>query len=325
MVSGTGMPHSPKLVGAMSTWLIGASEIAVFIWQPPPRWTMNGTPDRLLVGGALVELAVAAAHLAVVGEEDDIGVAVHPQVDQRLADAADVVVQVLYLAIVAGQFVARLVLHPGHGGDVAAQLDLRRAQVPGAVRRIGRRHVGPMRRLHRQHGEEGLVLLPAAVDVAAQVLDQQVAERVGHVAGQAPRPLAAGAVHVVLVLVVGGLVADPVAEATAPPGRHVVVGIVGAVQVPLADVGGVVAGAVERSGHGGIGGRQPDAVGDHPGLVRIAAAEQRAAERRAPRRAGDRTVEAHALAPEVIEVGGGDVGIAAVAGGLGAVLVAEDP
>ena len=43
MVSGTGMPHSPRLVGAMSTWLTTASEIAVFIWQPPPRWTMNGT------------------------------------------------------------------------------------------------------------------------------------------------------------------------------------------------------------------------------------------------------------------------------------------
>ena len=285
----------------------------------------EGDADRLLVGGALVELAVAAAHLAVVREEDDIGVAVHPQVDQRLADAADVPIQVLDLSVVAGQFGARFFLHPGHGGHVAAQLDLRRAQVPGGVRRIGGRHVGPVRRLHREHGEEGLILLSPAANVIPQVLDQHVAEGIGHVAAQPPRPLAAGAVDVVLVLVVGGLVADPVAKAAAPLRRDVVVGVVGAVQMPLSDIGGVVAGDVERGGHGGRGGRQPDAVGHHAGLVRVAATEQRAAERRAPRRAGHRAVEAHALAPEVVEVGRGDVGIAPLAGGLGTMLVAKDP
>ena len=95
--------------------------------------------------------------------------------------------------------------------------------------------------------------------------------------------------------------------------------------MPLADVGGVIAGVVERGGHGGQFGRQTDAVGHHSGLVGIAAAQQRAAERRAPRRAGHRAIEAHALAAEVVEVGGGNVGVAAVAGGLGAVLVAKDP
>ena len=110
-----------------------------------------------------------------------------------------------------------------------------------------------MGRLHREHGEErpvvGVVAVaPRAADVGAQVVDQQVAPGIGLVAGQPHRRLAVGTERVALVLVVGGVVAHPVVEAAAAFRRHVVVAVVGAVQVPLADVGGVVAGGAEGVG-----------------------------------------------------------------------------
>ena len=222
-----------------------------------------------------------------------------------------------------------------------------------AVGRVGGRHVGSVRRLHRKYGKEGPVVGPfrsrreraggtraarpdraadgrgratrRAADVAAQVLDQQVAEGVGLVAGQPQRRLAVGAVHVALVLVVVVLVAHPVAEPAAPLRRHVVGGVVAAVQVPFADVGGVIAGGFERVRDGGDLRGQRGGRSGGSGLMRVAAGQQRAAKRGAPRRAGDGGVEAHPLAPQVVDVGREYVRVAAVAGGVRAVLVAEHP
>ena len=162
-------------------------------------------------------------------------------------------------------------------------------------------------------------------DVAAQMGDQQVAEGVGLVAGQPHGRLAVGAVHVALVLVVVVLVAHPVAEPAAPLRRHVMGGVVAAVQVPLADVGGVVAGGLERMRDGGDVRGQGGGRAGGSGLMRVAAGQQRAAKRGAPRRAGDRGVEAHPLARKIVDVGREYVRVAAVAGGVRAVLVAEHP
>ena len=196
-----------------------------------------------------------------------------------------------------------------------------------------------MRRLYRQHGKERLIVgfgtlaciaagrtaLSGAADVGAQMLDQQVAPGIGLVAGKPHRRLAVGAERVALVLVVGGVVAHPVVKAAAPLRGHVVVAVVGAVQVPLADVGGVVARSVEGVRHGGHLRRQRTAVGHHAALMRVAPGQQRAAERRAPRRPGHRAVEAHPLARQIVDVGREYVAVAPVAGGVGAMLVAEDP
>ena len=137
--------------------------------------------------------------------------------------------------------------------------------------------------------------------------------------------LAIGTERVVFVLVVGGFVAHPVVKAAAAPGRNVVIAVVGAVQVPLADVGGVVAGTGEGVGHRGQLGVQPAPVRHHPALVRVAPGQQRAAKRRTPGRPRHSAVEAHPLARQVVDVGCEHVAVAAVAGGVGAVLVAEDP
>ena len=127
------------------------------------------------------------------------------------------------------------------------------------------------------------------------------------------------------MLVVGGVVAHPVVEAAAALGGHVVIAVVGAVEVPLADVGGVVAGGIEGVGHRGQLWGQRTPVRHYAALVGIASGQQGAAKRRAPRCPGHGAVEAHALARQVVDVGREHVAVAAVTGGVDAVLVAEDP
>ena len=276
----------------------------------------------------------------MVREEHHVGVAVDADLRQRLADAADVVVQILDHRVVAGELEAGARPDGRRRRHVGPQAEGGRVDARRAVGGVGGRHRGAVRRLHREDGEEWLVggagvgrgqraarfgPAPAAAHVAAQMVDEQVAQGVGLVAGQPLRRLAVAAVHVAVVLVVVVLVAHPVAKAAAPLRGHVVRAVVAAVQVPLADVRGVVAGGGERVRRGGELRRQRRRGADGAGLMRVAAGKQGGAKRRAPRRAGHRAVEAHTLPRQIVDVGREHVVVAAVAGGVGAVLVAEDP
>ena len=253
-------------------------------------------------------------------------------VDQARADAADVVVQVLDHGVVPGPE-ARPLPDPGHVGHVAPQAQRRRVEPGSTVAGIGGGDVGAVGRLHRQHGEERPVSGVAAVatgaagraapscaaDVGTQMLDQQVAPRIGLVAGQPLRRLAVGAEGVALVLVVGGVVPHPVVKAA---GGRVARSDRGRWCRPATCRRSVVAGGIEGVGHRG----QPATADTRSPPRRSGASrQQRAAKRRAPRRPRHGAVEAHPLACQVVDIGRKHVAVAAVAGGVGAVLVAEDP
>lgn len=110
---------------------------------------------------------------------------------------------------------------------------------------------------------------------------QQVGQRIGLVARQAVRGLIACAVHEAHALVVA-LVAQPVVESAATIRRHVVLHAIGAVQVPFADVGRVMAGGLERRGQSRDGRIERARRADHADLVRVAARQHGGAERASP-------------------------------------------
>lgn len=96
-----------------------------------------------------------------------------------------------------------------------------------------------------------------------------------------------------------------------------------AVQVPLADVGGVVAGAFELLADGwGVGG-QVRVVEKEAVRQRVLPRQQTGPVGRADRTARDGVGEVDASSDQCVEVGRFDIGIAGVAGGLGAPLVGE--
>ena len=96
-------------------------------------------------------------------------------------------------------------------------------------------------------------------------------------------------------------------------------------QVPLADVGGAVAGAAERVRRRVATRGQEVAVPRHPGGGGVPRRHQRGPKRGADRVLADGGGAAHPLLGQAVEVGGDGVGVAAAAERLVAQLIGEDP
>ena len=154
---------------------------------------------------------------------------------------------------------------------------------------------------------------------------QQVGERVGFVAGESPWCLVSGPEHETFLLVVVVVVAPPVVEAAAALGWHVVGVLVESVEVPLAHERAVVTSLPEGRGEGGNGRIEPLRDLHHAALVRVEPGQEGSTERRAPRGAGHREVEANSPSRQAVDVRSLDVGIAAVAQGLRPMRIAEHP
>ena len=236
---------------------------------------------------ALAEVTVGTVLVAVVGEVDHGGVAGEAEPVQRVADAADVVVEVLDEGARAGDLAAGLRLDPRDRGHVPRENHVRR---PVPAHPLGRRGVRIVRRLNREDDEERLALGRERLEV----FDREVGQVVGlerrqpvllHLLGPVSRPPVPMDVAVELRVVV--LVADPRVEAAPPLARHVVergaaVALVEPVEVPLAEPGRVPAGVAERVRDRWHLRRQPHLVAVHA-VVRVPPRQQRA-----PRRAAQR-------------------------------------
>ena len=178
--------------------------------------------------------------------------------------------------------------------------------------------MGEMRRAERQHQQEGFVGRGAAAQVLLGVG--------GLGKGIVARPelffrRSAGIVVRVIVVVIA-LGALPVVEPLAALGRDVGTAAM-PVEVPLADISGVVAGGLENLGHAQFRVWQIEVVQEHARRGREAPGQQRRAVRRAHRAHRYGVGEARAVGRELVEVRRFDVGVARDAEGRGAPLVGE--
>ena len=242
----------------------------------------EGDADALLPRQRVAVEAVAAEQVTVVREEHHVRFAVDAQCLERRQDPAHVEVEVLDHAVVSHRGVRRLLAEAGRRGDVGPERDGRLVRHARTVAGVGRGHHGTVRRLHREHGEERLVVAfdAVAVDVLPQVAKEQVGEGVGLVAGESARCLLPSPVDEALLLVVVVVVAHPVVEAAAARGRHVVGVLVEAVEMPLAHEGGVVTRLSEGLGDGGNGRIEPLRDPYHAALVRVKPGKARSGGRR---------------------------------------------
>ncbi len=192
--------------------------------------------------------------------------------------------------------------------------------------------VGIVRRLHVQGGEEGL-RPPVAARFPAfpDVVDQQVRQFVGFITGEpvVECVFAFAAMDPAIPLAVVVLVPGPDVEAAAPLWRNDVecgaaVALVPAVDVPLAEVGGVIAGLLEGCGDRRLALRQRILV-PRDAVLRPAPRQHGAAKRTAQRKPGDGVLEVHPQRRQVVDIRRRDVRIAVAAQGLCAVLVADEP
>lgn len=189
---------------------------------------------------------------------------------ELVPDAAYVPVHVLDHGAGPGVFPPRALLQGGDVRDVLPHAQGLRVKARHVLRR---REVGVVRRLHGQHREKRGLCRGALL----QVLQQKVRQAVRLVSRQpaAKGRLALPAVDPAVVLAVVVLIPHPLLEVAAPLGRDRVQGraplpLVEAVQVPLAEVRGVVAVFVEHVGDGRHLRRHLVLVAGHA-LVRVAA------------------------------------------------------
>ncbi len=248
----------------------------------------------------------------MVGAEDDDGVACEAGVVQRFQQVAEAVVQRGAMRVVAGQVLSRLFLHVL--GHVRAQLELV-GVVHGAVLRRGCL-VRIVRRAPGQEQHERFVAARVVLDVLHRVL--RLGDRVITGPG-AFRRIVAGVVERVIV-VVRTFEHFPVVESLSRFGRDVVASPA-AVEVPLADVAGVIAGGPEHFREAGGVVAQVQVVQEHAVRERELPGHQGCAMRAAHRAAGDGVGEVDRLISEAIEVGRLDIGITGVTGRRGAPLV----
>lgn len=261
----------------------------------------------------------------MVGEEEDVGFLVDPEAAEGVEDAADIPIEVFDHGAVAGDIEPGLFLNPRDFGNIAAELDFGRFAGSAIGRMVGR-NVGTVGRLDGEGGKKRLVFAVRVfgADVIGEVLDKAVGKGIGFVAIEPNRFFATASMDITLVLIVIVFVAQPVIEAAAAVWRDDI-GSIGAIEVPFADIGGMVAGLAEGSCDGGDFGVERGRGFDDAVLMGVGAGEEGTSERGAPWSSGDRAVVAPSLAGEVIEDGRIEVGIVPVAEGLGAVLIAEDP
>jgi hypothetical protein len=194
---------------------------------------------------------------------------------ERLDDAAVIPVEVLDHGVVAGEVAADFALEGGGVGDVGAELE-----ALGVVLRheLGGRHVGVVRRLDAECGEERFsIAVLLRLSAVLEVADQEIGELVRFIAGEpvVERILSCAAVDPAIPLAVVVLVTGPGLEAAAA-GRvgdeegGAAVALVPAAEMPFAEVGGMVDILVEDVGDGLLsGGKRVLVAGD--AVVRVAA------------------------------------------------------
>jgi hypothetical protein len=295
----------------------------------------EGDADGLLVRVLLAVEAVASLEVAVVGEEDDGGVVAQSLRVQEAEERADVVVEVLDHGVVAPQVVAALGRSRllrwgrpgGRGGDVWREHQL--AVAPAGEVGLRRDERG-VRRLDGEDEKEG----PAAVALLGEEALGEPEEPVGLVAVDAARRGIVVDEVVRVERIVAELEGAPALEsATERPGdgreaalarEGAAAARMGAEQVPLADVRGLVAGVAELVGDRALGGGHAPADGGDEPAVGVLPGHQGEAAGDADRVGHARVGEAQALGRQPVDVRRGDVGIAVAAQRVAPELVADD-
>ena len=253
---------------------------------------------------------MGAVHVAVVGREHDDGLVADAHGVERVEQSLELVVEERGLRVVAPEIPAR------HVGAVGPSLD--RGRVVHVQIALRDQPVGMVRRPPGKEQAERVVA-PAAPQVVDGVRglglgiparpDLQLTRVVG----------VTGAV--VVVLEVGR---HPVPEPLPARAGRYRCGTVRAVEVPLADVGGVVARGVEAVRDAGLGGRERDVVEHQAGRGRRAAGQQGAAVGPAHRQQGNGVGAYRAGGGEGVQVGRRDRLLPRVADGATPQLIGED-
>ena len=261
-----------------------------------------------------------AKALAMVGREDDDRVLRQAQLVHRAHQAADVVVQVGDHGVVAAHPARQLfALRVRQARPfVRVRVILRQIVVRQLERHIlhalqvfGGHVVGRPGIVRRTDGEEEREG-PVPGGEAAQLADGHVGHAVGLIAVVIDLlrrvQVVVGMWRVVLVVeaVVGKKAVEP--EPVRPLGhervlRVVVVAQLIGVQMPLADVGRLIAALIQHMRDAAVVGADADLVDDHAGRGRVLACEQRRAEGRAHGVAGDRVAQVQALRAQRVDVG----------------------
>ena len=257
-----------------------------------------------------------ADHVAVVRGEDDDRVAREAGFVERPQKFSEAVIERGAVRVVAGERSARG--QRVRGRDVGTELDF----FCGIVFAVagGRGLVGIMRRAPSELEEERLrgshlravadkVLCIARLGLGVVALPHELLRAVG-VVGR-------------LVIGVGAFERLPIVEAL-PALRGNVVGAAVAIDVPLADHAGGVAGGLEFLRKRDCLRVEGHVVEEKPVRLRSLAGEERGAHGSAHRHAGHRLREVNALALEAIKVRRAHIGIARVAERLRAPLVGDD-
>ncbi len=283
--------------------------------------------------------AVLAHVVAVVGREDDERIVQDAAFAHRVENAADVVVDAPDHAAVGGFAFAQRPLAvrlvpTGPGGD-GGRLDPR-GMVPvperrwdghlGGVEHAGVRladGVGLVRVRDAEDEEER-----AVVHGAANEVDGAVGEPVGRVRAGANllAPVEGAVAFLEDGLGVSAVLHEAaVFEAHRPLGRNPVVGrFVVSVEVPLPDVGGLVAVPGKDVGEGDFVAMDGHGVAVGAVAVRVAAGEHAAAGRGADGAGGEEVRAGRAIAGEGVDVGRRDERAAVCAQRPGILLVGED-
>ena len=304
----------------MSTVFSGSSSL--------PPFDDERDADRLLPWKRSVAVAVGAQHVAVVGEVDHVRIVGQAGLLQALQDAAHVGIQILHHRRAAGA------VAPGPLHDVR-QVGHVRPEVHGVHRvapHIFRRcDVFGVRRHDAEHGQERPLRR-----TRLQVIDEQIGQCVGLVSGELtqrglgtvlPVPM-----HVAVEVGAVVLVPDPGAEAAPPLLRHAVqvralrhvIGLPKTIQMPLAEVRGVVARCAHDPGDRGQRRIQP-LGGLNAALVAVEPGVQGSSERRAPRAVRHRPGKGDAIGGQPVQVRRDGIRVAHVPLGLTAVQVSVDP
>ncbi len=241
----------------------------------------------------------------MIAREDDDCVLAETEFVHGAEQAAEVVVQVRYHCVVSRDGLPIIALHV--------------RPLPN-LRRVVHREVlvgSDVRVVRRSPGQEQA---ERVLSVLAHEVDRQACVPVGFVTRQSQ---AFGCIHAheAVEVVVRTVPHSPVIEPLAAVLRNERLAV--PLQVPFADVAGLVALLLQHLRDGDLTVRQRDVVRDHAVRLAVAAGEQHRPVRRAQRIAAVRVGEERALAGHAIHIGRLDLRIAHAAHRLGTHLIRE--
>ena len=265
--------------------------------------------DRLVPGVLLAVHSLRSQHVAVVGGVDEDGVLAQAGRVDGGDDAGKLLVQRGDVGAIPCEVVADRIRAVRRNLDVRCGI-----AVQVLLRQVA---VGVVRRPPGENQRERDIRRPRR-----NVVDGHVGLRNGVVAVP-PQPFRRVPIVEGPQVVVGAVGGSPEAEPLAARARRRERAPTVAVQVPLADVRGVVAGVAEDGAEGRPVGGKPHVVEEHAVGERILAGEHRGAPRGTDGNAGDRRVEHHPLRRQAVHRRGLDGG-SLVACRTRAVLVGED-